>query len=65
MQDELYEALTDAQKAEALEACAAILGRWDELQPLAGPLERKRREIVARYEKAATSTDESTGNRPQ
>ena len=65
MQDAIYEALTDAQKAEALENAAAILCKWHELQPLSKPLERKRREIVARYEKAATSTGESTGNRPQ
>ena len=63
MRDDFYAALTDAQKAEALENAAAILGKWDELHPLTGPLERKRREITARYEKAATHTDQSTGNR--
>lgn len=65
MRDAIYEALTDAQKAEALEACTAVLSRWSELQPLTGPLERKRREITARYEKAATSTGESTDSRQQ
>ena len=63
MQDAIYEAITDAQKAEALEACTAVLSRWSELQPLTGPLERKRREIVARYEKAATHTDQSKDSR--
>ena len=63
MQDAIYEALTGAQQAEALEACEAILGRWTELAPLTEPLRRKRAEITARYEKAATSTDQSTGNR--
>jgi DNA-binding LytR/AlgR family response regulator len=65
MQDAIYEAITDAQKAEALENAAAILCKWHELQPLSKPLERKRREITARYEKAATSTDESTDSRQQ
>lgn len=63
MREAIYEAITDAQQAEALEACEAILGRWTELQPLTEPLRRKRREITARYEKAATSTGKSTGNR--
>lgn len=63
MREAIYEALTDAQQDEALEACEAILSRWTELQPLTEPLKRKRREITARYEKAATSTGKSTGNR--
>ena len=63
MRDAMHEAVTEAQKAEALEACEAILGRWTELEPLAEPLRLKRAEITARYEKAATSTDQSTGNR--
>lgn len=63
MQEAIYEAITDAQKAEALENAAAILCKWHELQPLSKPLERKRREITARYEKAATHTDQSKDSR--
>ncbi len=48
MQDDLYEALTNAQMVEALEACEAILDRWRELTPLSRPLASKRREIEGR-----------------
>lgn len=57
MQDAIYEAITDAQKAEAVEEAEALEN--------AAAILCKRREITARYEKAATSTGESTGNRPQ
>lgn len=63
MRETIYEAITAAQQAEALENAAAILCKWGELQPLSKPLENKRRELVARFEKAATHTDQSTGSR--
>lgn len=42
-----YDTVTALQKVEALENAAAILEKWTELAPLAEPLHRARRALLA------------------